>query len=102
MRIFLSFALLLTIAACAVKTAETYPYGMTEKEWSALSPRDQVKIRRDFYFYEKGSGHLVNPNIEVEGKKEQPNAFMQQPAAAKKTAADSPAATPLVLEDARE
>ncbi|MBR5599595.1 MAG: hypothetical protein IKW39_06100, partial [Alphaproteobacteria bacterium] len=44
-----------------------YPYGLTEGEWNSLSIRDQAKLRRDFYFYEKGTPAYVNPNLEVEG-----------------------------------
>ena len=53
----------------------TYPYGLTEQEWNSLSIRDQTRLRRDFYFYEKGSTHYVNPKLEVEGKSEKPNIY---------------------------
>jgi len=53
------------ISACS---SDTYPYGLTEKEWNSLSIRDQTKLRRDFYFYEKGSTNYVNPHLEIEGK----------------------------------
>lgn len=47
---------------------EAYPYGLTETEWNSLSIRDQARLRRDFYFYEKGATAYVNPSLEVEGK----------------------------------
>ncbi|MBQ2885303.1 MAG: hypothetical protein IJE43_16365 [Alphaproteobacteria bacterium] len=47
-----------------------YPYGLTESEWNSLSIRDQAKLRRDFYFYEKGETDYVSKDIELEGKKE--------------------------------
>lgn len=50
------------------KPQTTYPYGLTEQEWNSLSIRDQTRLRRDFYFYEKGSTNYVNPKLEVEGK----------------------------------
>lgn len=49
-----------------------YPYGLTENEWNSLSIRDQTRLRRDFYFYEKGEKAYVNPRLEVEGKNNQP------------------------------
>lgn len=55
------------LCSCAGKE-ETYPYGLTKEEWGSLSIRDQTRLRRDFYFYEKGSTAYVNPNLEVEGK----------------------------------
>ena len=57
---------------------ETYPYGMTESEWNQLSIKDKTKIRRDFYFYEKGQVNFVNPDIVIEGKKELPNVYGQR------------------------
>ncbi len=54
---------------CATKE-EVYPYGLTKEEWNSLSIRDQTRLRRDFYFYEKGTTSYVNPNLEVEGKPE--------------------------------
>lgn len=57
--------------------AATYPYGLSEKEWNSLSIRDQTRLRRDFYFYEKGSTNYVNPKLEVEGKTEPKNAYME-------------------------
>ncbi len=53
---------------CSCANEETYPYGLTKEEWNSLSIRDQTRLRRDFYFYEKGSTAYVNPNLEVEGK----------------------------------
>lgn len=63
--VLLAFALLL--AGCAAQK-ETYPYGLSETEWKSLSIRDQTKLRRDFYFYEKGETSYVNPSLEIEGK----------------------------------
>ena len=51
---------LFLLAGCAGEK-ETYPYGLTETEWNSLSIRDQTRLRRDFYFYEKGAtaaGHF--------------------------------------------
>lgn len=67
--------LMLLVSACASEPQplpqpkETYPYGMTEKEWNELSIKDKARIRRDFYFYEKGTISFVDPQMEVEGKK---------------------------------
>ncbi len=57
------------LCGCGSKEV-TYPYGLTESEWNSLSIRDQTRLRRDFYFYEKGSTAYVNPRLEVEGKKD--------------------------------
>ena len=46
-----AFALL---SACSLAPKETYPYNISEKEWNELSVKDRARIRRDFYFYEKG------------------------------------------------
>lgn len=62
------FLLLLITLVTACSSDAVYPYGLTEKEWNSLSIRDQTKLRRDFYFYEKGSTAYVNPHLEVEGK----------------------------------
>ena len=53
-----------------LKIKETYPYGMNEKEWNQLSIKDKAAIRRDFYFYEKGSTSFVNPKLEIEGRQD--------------------------------
>ena len=91
MKKLLALALILVISACAADTAkDAYPYGMTEREWNDLSAKDKVKIRRDFYFYEKGNTNFVNPDIEVEGKKEVSH-FTQPRKAVQKTV---PASTP--------
>ena len=58
------------VSACASAPERTYPYGMTESEWSELSIQDKAAIRRDFYFVEKGNMNFVNPDLKVEGKKE--------------------------------
>ncbi len=76
MKKLLALGLMLLVSACASdpqpqpQPKETYPYGMTEKEWNELSIKDKTRIRRDFYFYEKGSISFVDPQIEIEGKKE--------------------------------
>ncbi len=62
-------AVICLLCACASKE-EVYPYGLTKEEWNSLSIRDQTRLRRDFYFYEKGTTAYVNPNLEVEGKKD--------------------------------
>ncbi|MFV0625747.1 MAG: hypothetical protein ACK5N8_00165 [Alphaproteobacteria bacterium] len=65
----LILAAFVLVAACTTeKTKEAYPYNMTEKEWNNLSIQDQAKIRRDFYFYEKGDKNFVNPDLNVEGQ----------------------------------
>ena len=70
MKKFFLILLLALVSACSSKAV--YPYGLTEKEWDSLSIRDQTRLRRDFYFYEKGSTNYVNPRLEVEGKDSQP------------------------------
>lgn len=76
MKKLLAMGLMLLVSACASEPQplpqpkETYPYGMTEKEWNELSLKDKARIRRDFYFYEKGTISFVDPQMEVEGKKE--------------------------------
>ena len=81
---FIALGLIALVAGCSTAPVsapvqkETYPYGMTEKEWNELSVKDKANIRRDFYFYEKGSTSFVNPQLEVEGRAETPNVFMQQ------------------------
>ena len=69
MKKYLMIGLCALVAACAQAPKETYPYGMNEKEWNELSIKDKANIRREFYFYEKGSTAFVNPKMEVEGKK---------------------------------
>ena len=76
-KIFILGALAL-LSACASEHKETYPYGMTEKEWNELSIKDKTNIRREFYFYEKGSTAFVNPQLEVEGKKQEMPLLLQQ------------------------
>lgn len=78
--IFTIFSLVLLSGCIASKDVkvETYPYGMTESEWNQLSIKDKTKIRRDFYFYEKGQVNFVNPDIVIEGKKELPNVYGQR------------------------
>ena len=73
MRKLLMLGLLLAVGACAAsepKIKETYPYGMNEKEWNQLFIKDKAAIRRDFYFYEKGSTSFVNPKLEIEGRQD--------------------------------
>lgn len=60
--------LLLLVLLCGCASEEKYPYGLTKEEWASLSIRDQTRLRRDFYFYEKGTTAYVNPHLEVEGK----------------------------------
>jgi hypothetical protein len=72
------FVLVGVLALCSCQDAEPktiYPYGLTEQEWNSLSIRDQTRLRRDFYFYEKGSTNYVNPKLEVEGKAETRNVY---------------------------
>lgn len=92
-RIFV-LGLLSLVAACASQPKETYPYGMNEKEWNELSIKDKANIRREFYFYEKGSTAFVNPQMEVEGK-QQEMPLMMQP---RKTVKTVKTPTPLVEE----
>ena len=72
------FGLVALAASCSSTSQETYPYGMTEAEWNQLSIKDKTKIRRDFYFYEKGQVNFVNPDMDIEGKKEQPNIYQNK------------------------
>lgn len=75
MRNIFVLALLVLISACSSTPKDSYPYGMNEKEWNELSIKDKAKIRRDFYFYEKGNVNFVDPQMEVEGKKELPSVY---------------------------
>ena len=74
----LLLSLLVLLSACAGEPKETYPYGMSEKEWNELSIKDKVRIRRDIYFYERGNINFVNPEMEIEGRKELPNPYLQK------------------------
>lgn len=65
MKKFFLLLLIALISACVHNSV--YPYGLTESEWNSLSIRDQTRLRRDFYFYEKGTTDYVNPHLEVEG-----------------------------------
>ena len=78
MRKYVFLFVFLLLCGCSVNNSHnvTYPYGLTEQEWNSLSIRDQTRLRRDFYFYEKGSTNYVNPKLEVEGKSEKPNIYM--------------------------
>lgn len=89
MKKLLALCLLVLTAACSSAPApkETYPYGMTEAEWNQLSIKDKTKIRRDFYFYEKGQVNFVNPDMDIEGKKELPSIYQNKTAS--KTSASS-------------
>lgn len=82
MKKLLILVMITIIAGCANKIVEKekFPYGMNEREWNELSVKDKARMRRDFYFYEKGSTALVDPNIEVEGKKEVLPMKLRQPA----------------------
>lgn len=76
-KLFLLSLIALT-AACSSAPEETYPYGMSEAEWNQLSIKDKTKIRRDFYFYERGQINFVNPDMNIEGKKELPNVYQSK------------------------
>ena len=77
----LIIGLCIVISGCSLWTKQqTYPYGMTDNEWSELSIQDKTAIRRDFYFVEKGNLSFVNPELEVEGKPELVPAFRRQTA----------------------
>lgn len=69
---------ILLLCGCSGEKPVTYPYGLTEQEWNSLSIRDQTRLRRDFYFYEKGAKDYVNPKLEVEGKTEPHNVYVEQ------------------------
>lgn len=85
MKKLLALGLIALVAACASEPKETYPYGMSEREWNELSIKDKARIRRDFYFYEKGTINFVDPQMEVEGKKEiYPNQNLRKQVPAKK------------------
>ena len=59
--------MLILLSGCfTAAPKETYPYGMSEKEWNELSIKDKAAIRRDFYFYERGNINFVNPQLQVE------------------------------------
>ena len=91
MKKLLAMGLMLLVSACASEPLppaqpqpkETYPSGMTEQEWNELSIQDKTRIRRDFYFYEKGTISFVDPQLEIEGKKEVVPYNMRSPAAPK-------------------
>lgn len=93
MRNILILSLLILISACSSAPKDSYPYGMNEREWNELSIKDKAKIRRDFYFYEKGNVNFVDPQMEVEGKKELPNIheINKRPAPAPKPRVQEPA-----------
>ena len=78
MKKMIAFGLLALVAACTSQPKETYPYGMSEKEWNELSIKDKTNIRREFYFYEKGSTAFINPQMEIEGKKQEMPLLLQQ------------------------
>ena len=52
------------VAACSSSPKETYPYGLSESEWNQLSIKDKTRIRRDFYFYEKGQVNIYQKKIQ--------------------------------------
>lgn len=80
MKKLLILGLVALLSACASDSGpkETYPYGMNEKEWNELSIKDKTRIRRDFYFYERGNINFVNPEMEVEGKKDPQNPYLHK------------------------
>lgn len=75
MKKLLAMGLMLLVSACASEPQplpqpkETYPYGMTEKEWNELSIKDKARIRRDFYFYEKALSALSTRRWRSKAKK---------------------------------
>lgn len=76
-KILLALAAVIAISACTSAPApapviqkESFPYGMSEKEWNELSIKDKARMRRDFYFYEKGNTNFVDPQLEIEGRQE--------------------------------
>ena len=71
-------SLIALVSACSSAPQETYPYGMSEAEWNQLSIKDKTKIRRDFYFYERGQINFVNPDMNIEGRKELPNVYQNK------------------------
>lgn len=70
MKKLIMLGILFAVAACGSTPKETYPYGMSDKEWNELSIKDKAAIRRDFYFYERGNTNFVNPQLQVEGRKD--------------------------------
>ncbi len=81
MKKLLIVGLTIFISACSLwPKQQSYPYGMTDKEWNELSIQDKTAIRRDFYFVEKGNLSFVNPELQVEGKPEMIPAFRRQTA----------------------
>ena len=78
MKKLFALALIGMAAACSSPPPppqETFPYGMTEREWNALSVRDQARIRRDYFFFKSGNTSFVNPDINVEGREAETNHF---------------------------
>lgn len=92
MKKILALCLVILVSACSSAPQETYPYGMTEAEWNQLSIKDKTRIRRDFYFYEKGQVNFVNPDMDIEGRKELPNVYQHKVPAAKKVLPKEPVA----------
>ena len=79
MKKLIMLGMVLAVSACFTSAPkETFPYGMSEKEWNELSIKDKAAIRRDFYFYERGNTNFVNPQLQVEGGKDSnENVFMK-------------------------
>ena len=69
MKTIFALCLFVLVTACSSNKAQTYPYGMSEREWNELSVKDQIRIRRDHTFYKDNNMELVNPSIEVEGRR---------------------------------
>lgn len=80
MKRLLILSLVILVSACSmvrepqkpietnpVVEKEVYPYGMTESEWNELSIKDKTRLRRDFYFYEKGNVKFVKPDLQIDG-----------------------------------
>ena len=81
MKKLLILSLSIFVSACSLwPKQQTYPYGMTDKEWNELSIQDKTAIRRDFYFVERGNLSFVNPELQVEGKPELIPTFRRQTA----------------------
>ena len=78
MKNLLLLGVLFTVCGCTSAPKEIYPYGMNEKEWNQLSIKDKAAIRRDFYFYEKGSTAFVNPDMQIEGRQDGEGGFFKK------------------------
>lgn len=94
-KLFMLGMLILLSGCFTAAPKETYPYGMSEKEWNELSIKDKAAIRRDFYFYERGNINFVNPQLQVEGRSDgSENVFLKN----KKNTPAAKNPTPLIRE----